>query len=367
MSDEPPERGPSLLIGAPLSLSGRYSLQGRLVAAGLGQFGRDLRTSGGPCLGPGRRAPEIAIVDDGSTGAGVRRALEALAGVNLLIGPYGSDLVGEAGRWAGERGRVIWNHGGNADDVQRSPGLVSVSSPTSHYFRSVLQAVAGFVHGGRVLLAAGRGAFGKGLAEGAHREATRRGMTLAGVMRHADVSDAPDVEVLLLGGSFTDDVALLGRLRRRPPVVAAVAAGLGAFGAQLGGRADGVLGPSQWEEGARFPADVGPHRADVVRALRSAIVQELRVPGIGQHVDYPAAQAYATGLLAVHAAHQAGSFADEPLLAEARRLRCTTFFGRFGIGDDGLQREHQMLVVRWHDGVKVVVWPPALAEAPVTL
>jgi hypothetical protein len=44
-------------------------------------------------------------------------------------------------------------------------------------------------------------------------------------------------------------------------------------------------------------------------------------------------------------------------------LRCTTFFGQFGLGADGRQLDHQVVVVQWHDGVKSVVWPPASAEA----
>lgn len=35
-----------LLLAAPLSLTGRYALQGRLAAAGLQQLVQDLRTTG---------------------------------------------------------------------------------------------------------------------------------------------------------------------------------------------------------------------------------------------------------------------------------------------------------------------------------
>jgi hypothetical protein len=45
-----------------------------------------------------------------------------------------------------------------------------------------------------------------------------------------------------------------------------------------------------------------------------------------------------------------------------RPLRCTTFFGRFGLGEDGRQFEHGVLVVQWRAGVKRIVWPPEVAE-----
>jgi hypothetical protein len=51
----------------------------------------------------------------------------------------------------------------------------------------------------------------------------------------------------------------------------------------------------------------------------------------------------------------------------AREFRCTTFFGRFGLGEDGRQQDHQMLAVQWQDGVKRIEAPPSLAEAELRL
>jgi branched-chain amino acid transport system substrate-binding protein len=82
-------------------------------------------------------------------------------------------------------------------------------------------------------------------------------------------------------------------------------------------------------------------------------------------VDYPAAQAYAAGLIALHCVERAGATEDGAVAAVARELRCTTFFGRFGLGPDGRQEDHEMLAVQWQDGVKRVVWPPSQAEAGV--
>ena len=214
-------------------------------------------------------------------------------GADMIVGPYGSDLVVEAARWAEERSRVLWNHGGSADDVQRLSGVVSVPAPASHYFAPVLDAVSAQMPGARVLVATGRGGFGNSAAAGAIEAAGRLGMKVVAMVRNDEVPDRPDVEILLAAGSFADDVALIRRLRRRPPVVAAVAAGLGAFEAEV--RAEGVLAPSQWEEGARFHTDVGSRSSDVVRSLRARISSLLEVGPNLRHIDYPAAQAYANG------------------------------------------------------------------------
>jgi ABC-type branched-subunit amino acid transport system substrate-binding protein len=348
-----------LTLAGPISLSGRYARQGRSAAAGLEQAVEDARRAG--------HSLQLALLDDRSTREGVRRVLDAVARADLVVGPYGSDLGGEAARWAGERGRVLWNHGASADDVQRLPGVVSVASPASGYLATVLDAVAGRLHGrARVLVAAGRGAFGHTVAAGAREAASRLGMTVVGVLAHPDVPDEPDVDVLLAAGSFVDDVTLVRRLRRRPPVLAAVAGGLGEFAEAAGPHAERVLAPSQWEEGLRTHRDLGPSAGEVVRGLRARLLPCLLGAGLG-HVEYPAAQAYASVLVALRCVQEAGAVNDNGLLAVAQGLRCTTFFGRFGLSPDGRQHDHEIEVVQWRQGAKRVVWPPPAAHTNIAV
>lgn len=351
-----------MLVAGVLSLSGRYAFQGRLAGAGLQQAVADVRSTGGIRLGDRHVLPELVVLDDRGTRAGVRRALDALVEADLVVGPYGSDLVREAGTWAAERGRVLWNHGGSADDVERLPGVVSVASPASRYLAAVLEALAPHRPSARVLLAAGRGGFGQHAAQGAQQAAARLGVSVVDSMPHDEVPETPDADVLAMAGTFEQDVALLRRLRTRPPVIGAVAAGLGAFANELGRQAEGVLAPTQWEEGVHFAADFGPRPARVVRALRARVLSTLSAGTATSHVEYPSAQAYAAVLVALHCLEDAGSLDDEALGAAARRLRCTTFFGRFGLGEDGRQLDHDVLVVQWCAGVKRIVWPPEVAE-----
>jgi hypothetical protein len=111
-----------------------------------------------------------------------------------------------------------------------------------------------------------------------------------------------------------------------------------------------------------FAVDVGPRSVDVVRALRARVLPTLSAEAGTGHVEYPCAQAYAAVLVALRCVEESGSLDDGALLDAARSLRCTTFFGRFGLGDDGRQSDHDELVVQWRAGVKRVVWPPDLAE-----
>jgi branched-chain amino acid transport system substrate-binding protein len=346
----------SLVVAAPVSLTGRYALMGTLSAAGLRQAVEDAARAGGVVAGGRRLVPEIVVVDDASTRSGVRRALDLLGRADVLVGPYGSDLVAEAARWASERGRLLWNHGASADEVQRLPGLVSVPSPASRYLAAVLEAVADQVPGAPVTVAAGSGAFGRAAVHGAVEAAARLGLGTVSVVAHEDVPDDPDADVLLAAGSFHDDVALVARLRRRPRVLAAVAAGLDEFATQA--QAEGVLAPAQWEEGVRFHPDTGPRPADVLRALRARVTPFLAArPGPGR-IDYPVAQSYAAALVALRCIADAGTIEDSALDAAARRLRCTTFFGRFGLDPDGRQADHSVVVTQWRGGSRWLVRPP---------
>jgi hypothetical protein len=82
-----------------------------------------------------------------------------VAGADLVVSPYGSDLVGEAACWAGERGRVLWNHGAARRRRTAPPGVVSVAPPASSYLAAALRWQEAL--GGARVVAAGGGTFGR--------------------------------------------------------------------------------------------------------------------------------------------------------------------------------------------------------------
>ena len=74
--------------------------------------------------------------------------------------------------------------------------------------------------------------------------------------------------------------------------------------------------------------------------------------------DYPGAQIYAAGLLTAAALASAGRLDDAMLRAAFSDLRTTTMFGDFSIDRvTGRQVGHQMLLVQWHRGRKVIIVP----------
>jgi hypothetical protein len=255
----------------------------------------------------------------------------------VLLGPYSTQLTRAAVRGLGERERLLWNHGGAGDDVQRlTPGrVVSVLTPAGRYAEPFLRRVAR----PPLRIVAGAGAFGRQVAAGAEALARELGMEfVVGAGSHPALTQREEGSWdLLSAGVFEDDVATVRRalaLPRPPRTVWSVAAGV-----RDSGGPDGVYGPAQWFPGSGAPAQVGPQEAAFLGALG------------GDAPDYPAVQAAAAAALAVRCAELAGSIAPAAQWAAAAALDATTLFGRFRIDPaTGAQVGHETVLVRWSAG-----------------
>src|SRR5512132_1920838 len=145
------------------------------------------------------------------------------------IGAYGSGLVRAVAPLVCDAGRLLWNHGGAADDLAR-PGLVSLPAPASSYFEgAVREAAARRVD--RLLVARGAGPFAGAVAQGAVERASARGIEARTVMVGALAAADAAGGALLVVGRFQEDVAVVRRVRgwpRAPALLGAVAAELAA-------------------------------------------------------------------------------------------------------------------------------------------
>lgn len=353
--------------GLSVALSGRFAAQGRQARNGLRLWAEEVRQRGGLALeGAGRSLPlRLVVLDDGSEVARARtnvRTLLAEEQVHLLLGPYSSGLTLAVAAQAEAARKVLWNHGGSSDAIYRQGWryVVGISAPASTYFRPL----PGYLRRGHpgvsriVLLRAARGTFAAEVAAGLCEAARPEGFDPVQVVPFASADReerlgealARGPEALVLVGSFEDEVALIRRRRKFPPgvrLIAAVAAGVGAFGEMVGEAAEGVVGSSQWEPSG------GGSPGGAQEALRFAA--DYRA-AFGEEPDYPAAQAYAAGVVAGACVARAGSLEDDALRAAAAELDLVTSFGRFRI-DPGTGRQvgHRPLLVQWRQGRKLIL------------
>ncbi|HEY2500461.1 MAG TPA: ABC transporter substrate-binding protein [Mycobacterium sp.] len=276
---------------------------------------------------------------------------------DVVFGPYGS---GPALAAAAASKGVIWNHGGATSRLARPayPRVVNVESPAYRYLAAVLESLVadGLVEGSEVVMVHVDTGFGREVAEGAAVAARRLGLLRRSVSfrpgRARDVlAQIPAGDVLLSAGSFDDDVAIAqwdGERRWR--AVGLVAAGVDELRQAIGDRVEGLYGPCQWfDDGTDDPTD-GPDSAWFSQCYRDAN---------GTEPPYPAAAAFAAGVVWQRCVKEAGTVESLPVLAASQRLDTTTLFGRFRVDPvTGVQTGHQIRVVQWRGGQRVLVDQP---------
>jgi Periplasmic binding protein len=255
---------------------------------------------------------ELVALDDESLAQVATRVHEQLVeqGCNPVLGPYGSDTTRAVARARG--GRIVWNHGAAADDVQQLPGVVSVSTPASRYLVALAQAAVR-LGAARLAVLTAPGAFAALARKGLEGEAPSLGIELVG--------DATCADCVLLCGSVEWEAERFRELDRGGLLFGGISPGLPHAPPVW---SDGTLAPVQWH-----PELGGPSGLE----------------------DYVAAQAYAVALIAERC------LALDPAdpLSAAHSLATDTFFGRFELDETGLQSGHELCVVRWRRGRQTLV------------
>jgi branched-chain amino acid transport system substrate-binding protein len=302
----------------------------------------------------------LEAYDTGADAAAAMRAAIATR-PDVLFGPYGSSPMLTAAR---ATSRLLWNHSGATSQLcwPAFPHVINVLAPASSYFAGVLQAVRAVDPGAAtVTIFHVNSSFGQDVAAGAARTAAHLGFTVQviGFEPGSAVEMAatlPGADILLVAGGFADELAVAPLALARPwRAVAFVGAGVEEVLAPLGNLREGLLGPAQWVATAAPQPDEGPDAGWFVAKYREAA---------GEDPPYPAVQAFAAGIICARCLRESGTSVDVALLTVARRLVCTTLYGKFQLDPvSGLQVGHQVVIVQWQDGMRRVVWPPEQAES----
>jgi ABC-type branched-subunit amino acid transport system substrate-binding protein len=318
-----------------LSLTGRYGRFGRQAAHGLRVW---QQLAGG--------GVELEIEDDGSDpeafAARFRRVASHCA---VLLGPYSTQLMREAGEAMPEIDALLWNQGGSGDDVQAlCPGrIVSVLAPTSRYAVPFVRTRASESERVPLWVVRGRGRFGRQVANGAVDQAQHDELETV-LKRTGDgplFDNVPAVWDLFSAGRFEDDVAIVNEARSAahpPRAIGSVAAGVQDFASEVDDP-DGIYGIAQWYPGRDLRPQIGPAEDDFVAAYR-ALAQA--------QPDYPAVQAAAGAVLAMRCVELAGTTEPDALWSIAAQLETSTLLGEFAIdASTGAQTKHATVLVQW--------------------
>lgn len=356
--------------------------QGRQALTGLTAWAEYVNAQGGLNLGGQSRRIDVIHYDDGSLAEGAQRNTERLIvqdGVDLLFGPYSAGLTTAAAEISESHDKLMWNHGGAGDALYARGyrNVVGILTPADQYLvgAPALARQCNPEANKLVFLRIDTGAFARIAARSVETVAHEMGFTTAldlrfrpSQMQFAEIARAvadlePDLVVAV--GRIHHDVLIANSLARLPNrsnigLAVVVATPIEEFGHQLAERANGFIGPSQWEPDVSIrQPDIGPNPNTALQMM------SLAATASGVPVDYPMAQAFAAGFIAQHCAQECGTVEDEALRAAAANLDLSTFYGRFRIDEAGRQVGHSVGLVQRQDGRKVVVWPPERAQGEV--
>ncbi len=347
---------------------------GSQAESALRLFVAETNAGGGIEIKGQRHRIELQCVDDRGEqrrAASIYQELCATHKADLLFGPYGSGLVRLTAPIAENAGLLYVNHGG-ADERIYQRGyrlLVGVLTPASRYMTELIQLVSSLKFWRkRVAIVAADSPFATAVAQGAERACAQRSIRRRGTRIRVKFRGRFDqqfdgghfyrvlrrnrINVLLSVGSYQHDVDVMRFASAEPlsiPVLGCVAAGINQFSADLGSKAEGIIGPAQWDPSLQVRPLLGPTPTEFVARFRALC---------GCEPDYPAAQAYAAGLLTITAVRAANSLESARVREAFSRLRTSTLFGDFAIEPvSGEQVAHRMLVVQWHQGRKVIIRP----------
>src|SRR3972149_7128044 len=326
-------------FGVSISLSGRYSVQGRESFEGLNLWVENANQSDGILIKKkGKKLPvKLIYCDDGSSSETCKILVERLIvkdKVDVLIGPYSSGLTLSAAPIADKYKKILWNHGGSSDEIFEKgfTHIVSAITPASKYLDGIIEMVRKIDQGAKkiAIFQAEDSGFSANVSKGAERYGKEKGFQVSNFKYQSGTKDfssllkqlKEDNPDIILGAGRADDDLILARQTLEHKVsakaIGRVVAGIKQFKEQLGKDAECFLGPSQWERGINIKPDFGLTPKEFFKRFKNAY---------GKEPDYTAAQGYNIGLIIQWCIEEVGTFDDLSLRETAGRTQFRTFYG----------------------------------------
>ncbi|MGI9534170.1 MAG: amino acid ABC transporter substrate-binding protein [Thermodesulfobacteriota bacterium] len=352
-------------VGLSATLSGKYSLQGIESFNGILLWAEHTNRSGGIVLkNQSKQVPvELIHYDDQSnpknTGQ-ITRKLILEDNVDILLGPYSSNLNIAAAKISEYYNRVLWNYGGSSDEILHSgfKKIVSTITPASRYFEPFLNLIlkkeknAGPV----AIVFAEDSGFSTEVAKGAMSKCEEYGIEFKKYRYPSGTEDfsetvkqisSAQIRYVLGVGRFEDDVNLAKHLTNFYSCL--VAASIEEFKNILQKDSDGFFSVAQWEADAEYNIDFG---------ITSKYFTDLYQKKFNKIPDYTSAQAFNMGIILGHFIEQTGTVNEEFLMSKIINSDFYTFYGNFKIDkESGLQTGHKTIVIQWQNGKKEIIFP----------
>ncbi|MBI3545117.1 MAG: amino acid ABC transporter substrate-binding protein [Gammaproteobacteria bacterium] len=352
-----------IVVGASAALTGKYARNGQDQLDGFNMWVEEVNARGG-LLGEKVR---LVHYDDESTPATGQKLYEKLITddkVDLLIGPYSSDVAMAASTVAEKYNFPMVSSGASATEIwtRGYKNIFGLYTPGSTYMEQVLE-YAKSKGLKRVALIYQNTAFPRDVANGVRAKAKALKMDLVFDEEYGkDSTDFTSTTIkikskkaeVVIGASYLPDSTAFVRQAKENHLYAkifafAVGPALPDFGANLGLDAEGIMGNTHWEPTLNIPG-----AKDFAQRYTKKYGRE---PG------YHAAGGYGAGQVLEAAVKKANSIDKDKLRQALTELDTVTAFGRYKVDSNGMQIGKPGYTVQWINGVRQLILPAKDATA----
>lgn len=372
----------TLIFGAPISLTGSTSTEGKLTLEGYEIWRDQVNAHGGIKVGGTSYQVELKYYDDQSDATKSKQLTQKLITqdkVNFLLGPYGTaaTLQDEA---IAEQYQIPMVEGNGAAKSIFSKGfhyIFGVLSPAEDYASIMLEAALAQPNPPQnVAIISANDAFSVEVADAAKAYATSHNLPVVYYQQYpANTTDLTGVLTALKtsgpGGTVPD--MILGSGHENEALVTMKQAkqlGINAklyaftvgpatpdFATALGSDANDVLGSAQWTAQEQYKGQ------DIFGT--PATYEQLYVQEFNHEPAYQSADATAAGLAFQFALEKAGSIDPTKVRDALASLDVTTFYGEIRFDSTGANTYKPMATIQIQNGKIVTVYPANIANAPL--
>ena len=352
-------------IGATASLSGGYQVPGTSQAQGLRMWADDVNKRGALL---GKRVELVTYDDtsDAATSAALYEKLITEDRVDLLIGPYGSDITLAAAEVADRHGIPMVAAGAAARGIwmRGLDNVFQIDTPAGQYMDLPL-GLASKEGLTRVALVYADSDFPREVADGVRESVSAYGMELVFDEAYpADQTEFADMAAraaasqpeVLLGGTYLEDSIRLVRAAKAAglsPKIFAMTVGpaFREFGEALGEDTNGIMGTVAWMRSGNLP---------MAYDFSYRYKQKF-----GANASAQAAYGYAAGQVLEAAVRLADTPDHDAVRDQLREMKFRSLLGHYRVDGSGIQLAKKTYVLQWQGGYRLLVLPEDLNDTPV--
>jgi branched-chain amino acid transport system substrate-binding protein len=354
----------TITIGTTQSLTGPFQDFGTEQLRGLQMWVDDVNGRG---MLLGQRV-ELVHYDDASDAARSVQFYGKLIEqdkVDLLVGPYSSDITLEASKVAEQHNFPMVASAASADEIWNRglKNIFGIDTPSSNYMDVDENGALFKLMGVKTMAVVfAETEFAQDVVRGIRGYASRKGVRI--VLDEGYAADQKEFSGLasrlkqanadvIFGISYLDDsVALVRALKQanvKPKMLAfTVGPALSEFGDQLGADAEGVVGVVQWLRSARMPG-----AQDFAYRYRQ---RHGNNPGVHAAIGYSAGQVLEA------AVRLAGTTDHDALREQLATMQFRSLLGKYHVSETGRQEGKRNYLLQWQQGHRRLVAPKNLAE-----